>query len=163
MPDPKRKVEVEEEYQRIEQELYEKDLPLEPKYVRNFYTSNVVQRVIALLYSLHEGRPIPIKLTEAGELVAAPAGFAVENYDVQSGSATDDFVEYPFPETCLRVDIFITTNSADIQFSRDGVVYGPTIKVDPGVFYSIDSKIKSFEIKNTVAAQVAEFQLVGWW
>ena len=79
-----------------------------PEYVRNFFVSNIVNRVIAYLYGwdYDQEKPVKLKTLSDGSLVVAVSGSAYTNNITKSGVVYDSEVVEEFDHIVSRIDIW---------------------------------------------------------
>ena len=158
-------IRVVEEKQEIIEQLSE-GLKLDPEFVRKFFTSNIVQRVLSYLFAWDYDKNVPVKLTATADgLLRVSATQVVNQHNVSFvGTASDNYgAPIDFGRIVNTVDIFIFDNDAVIKRSVDGEVYDSEIIVLANTVYSFDCNTKAIMIKNRVAGANASYQIVGWY
>jgi len=158
-------VRVEEEYQELVEQL-STALNLEPAFVRKFFTSNVVQRVLSYLlaWDIYSGQPVKLVATPDGRLKVESVAVLFANNDTKTGTAPDDWgTPLVFDQVASRVDIWVFNNPMLFRRSVDGSVWQDPIELQANSFYSFDGVTYSIQVKNKTAGQSATYQIVGWW
>lgn len=157
-------VRVEEIHQKLDEQL-SADVNLDPKYVQQFFTSNLVQRVLAYLFGWNylTREPQKVSVTSDGSLRVAVTATALEHYSVHKGTAGDEWTLILFPYVVARVDVWIKDAGAVIDHTLDGELWDGEIDLDINSFYSFDCKTKAIRVKNKVSGQNAYYQIVGWY
>jgi hypothetical protein len=158
-------IRIEEEYQEIIEQL-SAGLNFDPAYVRKFFTSNIVQRVLAYLFGFNKytGLPVKLKCDSEGVLYVNARTMLFQNNITKTGIASDTW-SYPitFDQICGRVDIWIWDNPALIQRSVDGATWQDTIELGANSFYSFDANTLAIRIMNKTAGYNARYQIIGWY
>ncbi len=135
----------------------------DPKYVRNFFLSNLFKRSFSYLVGRSSIGSLLLQCTAAGILKTADTGTGFEDNECFRGTATDAAVAVgPFAAAVSRLDIWIENNGLTIERSKDGLVYQPFIELEQDSFYSFDASTLDIKVKNTDAGSDAVYQIVGW-
>lgn len=137
----------------------------DPKYLRKFFTSNIVQRVFSYLFGWDYIQGIPVKLQATPEgllrVSALPVYFSIN--ETFSGNAPDSYgTPLTFAGIVQHVDIWVMNNDAVIQRSIDGSTWQSEITVYRDSYYGFDASTIAIRIRNRVAGSVAQYQIVGW-
>jgi hypothetical protein len=161
---PRKLLTISEESQEIKENGLLEDYTYEPKQVRSFFISNILQRVFAHLIGWSEDGARKLRCTTAGELKVATVGAGYEHNTTSTGNAPDTYgTAIDFGLNCSRVDIAVFNNSMILKRSTDGVTYDSEIEIPANSFYSFDCVTRYFNIKNKTALSVARYQVTGWY
>lgn len=120
---------------------FEPGMELDPKYVKNMYINNVVQRVLARIMGQGPNGPIVAKCTADGSLAVVSRGGAFDDYERIDHFFTgaNQAVAKTFSQQVTRIDIFTYSGQIDYQLTRDLVkAYGAKINLFEDSFYSLD-------------------------
>jgi len=155
-------MDVREQWQKIKENLYE-GLNFEPEYVREFYTNNIIQRIMGLIFGKSNTGIKPVAVSENGAVKVAIEGGAKTQYQSYEGAATDTETVLIFDSVTSTIDLIIYDNDVKIALSNDGVVWGDWFTVKAGEMRSIDYNAKAVKIVNAIAGSVGKYQIIGWW
>jgi len=158
-------VKVTEKAQKIDEQL-SAGLILEPSHVPEFFTRNIVDRVLAYLlgWDKDTGEPVKVKCMPDGSLVVTTTTIPATINTTRSGSATDTWTLLTaFALLTITVDIFIWDNPAIIGRSVDGITWQDDIEIPANTSFSFDAQTKQIRIKNKTAGAVARYQVIGWY
>lgn len=139
---------------------------LVPKFVKEFWTNNFIQRTFSLLlgWSYTLNKPFKLKCNSAGELIVATTGSAYESNDTKIATSADAYSgALGLDQTCSRIDIWVTTFGLTIQRTIDGILWQDAIEIPVNTFYSFDASTLDIQVKNTTPGSNADYQIVGWY
>lgn len=156
-------VAVAEEIQKILENFFIEDLKFSPEQVRQWFTSNVVQRSLAHLVGWCVDKAVMLQATPMGELKVAVVGAGYTWNEVEAGTTTGKATALTktFDEMCSRLDVLVETNAIDVEISADGVNYAEKFKLPVGAF-SFDCVTKSVKLYDNVDGNHGLVQIVGW-
>jgi len=155
-------IDVKEEKQKLKINLnIEEDFI--PEYVRDFYTSNIIQRALSHLYGwdYDQKKPVKLKALSNGILVVAQSGSGFTNNETHSGTVTDSSIIIEFTRAVNRVDIWNGSEALTIERDSGDGVFQDSIKVYANQFYSFDAVTKRLRLVSTSTG--TDYQIVGWW
>lgn len=157
---------VEELQQKIKQQnLKNVDLLLDPEYLREMYTSNFYQNVIALLCGWTGDRTKLLSCTIGGVLKTAPVATGLEEYKSELGTLADnDFHEIIRDDVTpyARWDILIETKDAIVEFrNKVNTDWGDEIVLTVG-WHSLDLVSNGLQVKNRDAGQNTTSQITAY-
>jgi len=158
---PGRSARVEEVFQRLDED-FSGGLRQFPSKIRDWFTSNIIQRAAAFLFAFtEEGKSVRLRATADGKLkvVSASAGFT--DYDVFTGDALDDYdptTTYEFTKPYSRIDLLIEDNDAVVSFKKENGTWGKDLTIKQG-YHSIDFVLYGVRVKNRTAGAVAKYEI----
>ena len=120
---------------------FEPNLDLDPKYVKNMYTNNLLQRVLARIVGQGPHGPVVAKCTADGSLAV-----------VQRGGAFDDYerADHTFAaNAATRTTDSTTANhlkDASENFVTQGVLVGDTVKNETDTTYALVTAVASGDL-----------------
>ena len=126
----------------------------DPKHIRNFFTSNIIQKTLSLIAGLTTRKELRvIKVTEDGTLVVATSRYPYTQYKVYKGTADANGKDITFDFAPLEVLIQIEDSEAAVSFIDPQGQYGDEIELKIGTAdFAIECKgvkIKSLTSTNT--------------
>ena len=157
---------TEELQQKIKQvSLKNEDLLLSPEFIREAYTSNFYQNVLALAAGWTGDRTKLLRCTIGGVMKTAPIATGLEEYkSVADTLAAADFVEVIRDNDApyARWDILIETKDAIISFrNKVNVAWGDEIILTVG-WHSLDLVSNGVQVKNRVGVDNSTYQITGY-
>ena len=159
-------IKVTELWQNLISQVFGEDIEFDPEDVERFFVNNLVQRTLAHLVGQGRDKGIRIRATEAGALVVASTGTAIEDNETVTATIVAAAVEEEeLSQVCSVVDITIWDFDVLLRRSPDGVRWGGWIERPADSDYSFDASCLKFEIKNkdTDGSHDARYQIVGWY
>lgn len=153
-----------ERFQEIVEQL-SSGLNLDPQFVREYFVSNMVSRVLSYLlgWSVDTGNPVKLISTPRGELIVSVSGYGFIHNESFSGSVGNDWETVAsFSAIVGRVDLWISDDHVEIRRSLDGVLYDEPIRLDKGSFYSFDCQTLRIEMRSLTSGVTAGYRIVGW-
>lgn len=155
-----------EAWQDLISQVFAENIGFDPEAVQRFFVNNLVQRTLAHLVGQGKNKGIPIRATEAGALVVAGTGLAIEDNETVAGTVVataEDPVE--FSHVCSVVEVWTWDFECYFRRSPDGVRWGGWIELRADMMYPYDASTKNIEIKNkdTDGSHDTRYQIVGWY
>ena len=152
---------------------FEPSLELDPKYVKNMYINNVVQRVFARIFGQGPHGPVVAKCTADGSLAVVARGGAFDDYERQDHTfaiteaarttdgttanhlidSSEDFVTDGILVGCRVKNTTDTTYanvtavaSGDLTLDADIMVSGETYVLIPQKIYTLNQQVNRIDI-----------------
>ncbi|MEM1558218.1 MAG: hypothetical protein QXG12_06470 [Thermoproteota archaeon] len=159
-----REVKVEEKIQKLLEQL-NTGAEFSPSYVDEFFTSNIVKRVLAYLmaWDYLNNQAVKLQATPDGILrvSALPAFFTVN--ECFQGTAPDEYgIPIEFSAIVHHVDIWVYNHDIVLQRSVDGMLWYGEIILSSDSYYGFDAVTKYIRLKNAESGLAGSYQIVGW-
>ncbi len=158
LPEGVKSAEFKEAWQKIQATLvFEEDLDLDPKLIKQLFVNNLIQRSLSRIYGQAPSGPKPVKVTEDGSLAV-----------VQRGGAFDDYerLDHQFVVLTSGTTTSATTdklNNTGDTFITDGVKVGDTVKNTTDTTYALVTAVDSetvLSIDNDIMANSEDYQII---
>ncbi len=146
--------EVEEAWQKIQATLiFEEDLDLDPKLVKQLFVNNIIQRTLSRMYGQAPSGPKPVKITEDGSLAVVQRGGAFDDYErldhlfapdaadrTTDGTTADHLIDASEDFVALGVQIGYTVkNITDTTYAFVTAVASGDLTIDNDIMISGES------------------------
>lgn len=150
-------------FQRIREDMLT-DLDLSPSQIKDWFTSNIIDRSIGYMAALtSRNKAVMLRATEAGILKTAAAGGGFEHVDVKTGTATTGLSgEVVFDSPVSRLRFVAVDYDLLISTSSDGVQFEDLIYVKAGTDTIIDIVCKSFKVQKG-GTNDSVYRIEGYW
>jgi hypothetical protein len=121
--------------------LFEPGLDLDPKYVKNAYTTNIIQRTLARIVGQGPHGPVVAKCTEDGSLAVVQRGGAFDDYE------REDHV-FAKTEASRTTDGTTADHLIDSSenFVTDGILVGDTVKNETDSTYAVITAVANGDL-----------------
>lgn len=155
---------IDKRSQEIDEQL-SAGLSLDPKHAINYYTDNIVQRVLGYLlgWNYLTGEPVKLTTTPDGLLrvVASGAGLSVnETHSGIAGNSWSGMIL--FFEMVSQIDVHTWDHPLFIQRSIDGITFQDMIEMPADSAYSMNASTRGYRIMNAVNGMLSRYQIIGW-
>jgi len=120
---------------------FEPNVDLDPKYVKNMYINNVVQRVFARIFGQGPHGPVIAKCTADGSLAVVARGGAFDDYERQDHT-------FAITEAARTTDGTTANHLIDSSenFVTDGILVGDTVKNTTDTTYANITAVASGDL-----------------
>jgi len=154
----------------VDQELEEQlndSVTTDPPAVAEFFTNNIVQRVLGYIFGWHylTGKPVKIACQSDGAVRVAMTSSNVENNETLAGTAADAWSgTLSFPAVTSVLDVWVWDNPLNIQRSIDGgTTWQDAIEIPNGGSMSVNTQTDAIRVQNKTAGLNSRYQIVGWY
>lgn len=144
-------VTVEEQKQKIAEQLLEQGIDFEPDFVRNFFTNNIVKRTLANLLAQYGGRPIRLEATSTGALkvstvgVAPPTALKGATKTIAAAGTRERLIAVTTPCTGVTIKA-LAGNTGDVYVGTSDVdaTHGIILDAGEAISFDIDDAYKIY-------------------
>lgn len=153
-----------ETWQKVLDDL-SKGLNLDPDSTREYFLSNIVQRVYALMYGKEpiSGKLVLLRTTTDGRLqVSAASNIFTINETFSVSLAVSASQTINFSQTVTRVDFWSYDNVFNIVRTVSGLPNQQSFSFPAGGFYSIDASTDGLILSNPSSTSTVSGQVIGW-
>jgi hypothetical protein len=153
-----------EEWQRVNQIIFDDDVTMAPPQPINLFTNNFIQRVFSKLFALGpNNKYTQLQCTAGGALFVSDTGGGYSSVAVISEVSTNAEVTYSFGRVINSPDFQVSVYAIQIWVSADGVTFTGPVTVEAGQSWSPPISVQSIKIEDLVAGNHGTLYAVGYY